>query len=75
MKISAIKNKTVAFQGNNIMRVKIVIGKEITEQIQIFTYIGPNQQRYSLSLEAGNSSIDWAQVSRFHPKTETESSL
>jgi hypothetical protein len=27
------------------------------------------------SAEIGNSSVDWVQVSRFHLKTETESSL
>jgi hypothetical protein len=42
MIISNMKTKTMAFQGKNHIRCKIVIDKKIIEQVSSFKYLGSN---------------------------------
>jgi hypothetical protein len=47
MRISTMKTKTMAFQGENHIRCKIVIDNKTTEQVSSFKYLGFNVS-YSL---------------------------
>jgi hypothetical protein len=42
MRISAMKTKTVAFQGENHIRCKILIDNKTTEQVSSFKFLGFN---------------------------------
>jgi hypothetical protein len=42
MRISTMKTKTIAFQGKNHMKCKIVIDNKTTEQVSSFKYLGFN---------------------------------
>jgi hypothetical protein len=40
MKIFTAKTKVMTFQGDNTVRVKIIIQREVTEQVKHFAYHG-----------------------------------
>jgi hypothetical protein len=42
MRISITKTKTMAFQGKNHIRCKIVVENKTTEQVSSYTYLGFN---------------------------------